>query len=394
MSGLTSPFEYSLEEFDQNPLPILERLREEAPVSFQPWQNGWFVVNWDDVETILKDGDTFIGAPHPENVARAFGGSKTILSTHGEEHRQIRASIEPPLRAPHAKKYAETIIRPIVEANIAKLQGRQSAELMADYFEPISVRSLVQILGIQNVDDVTLRRWFSAIVAGVVNFDSSADGFIESDKALVEIREVVAPHYERILSHPDDSTFSHMVHGGREGNPRTLAEILPSLTVYIAGGMQEPGHGAGSALYGLLHEPEQLARVKADPSLVARVVAEGLRWIPPIGITERIAVRDVTFGEVTIPAGDLILPVLMSANRDPQKFKDPNRFNIDRDEERIVSFGGGLHLCAGHFVARHVMRIAIEELLQHFPDIALDPTKESVLGGSNFRAPRTLYVTL
>lgn len=395
MTNKEVPFTIDVEQFDIDPHPIIDQLRTEAPISYQEWMGGWFAVNWEDVEWILTDTETFETPAHPSNVERAFGGAQTILSSNGPLHRDIRAGVEPPLRAAPAREYSESLIRPVVQANIQSLLAQDTAELMSEYFDPISVRALGTLIGLDEVDDDALRRLYSGIITGIVNIDSAEEGFVESDSAVAEIREIATRHYDRLLKEPDRTTLSHLIHGGRgEGNPRTLEEILPTLTVYIAGGMQEPGHGACSALYGLLNEPEQLKRVIEDPTLVTKVVQEGLRWIPPICHTERTPKHEVEIAGKVIQPGEMIFPFLMAANRDPKKFTDPHRFNIDREEERMVAFGGGAHLCAGHFYARHVMRIALEELLAAFPNIKLNPEVEAEVRGFTFRAPRNLNVIL
>ena len=171
--------------------------------------------------------------------------------------------------------------------------------------------------------------------------------------------------------------------------------MLPSLKVAILGGMQEPGHAAGTVLAGLFAEPDQLAEVGTDPAAtLTAAVDEGLRWVAPIGTQLRTAARDVGLGGVTIPAGASVSAVLGSANRDDAVFTDPDRFDLHRPGKGMAAFGFGKHFCSGHSFARHQMRIALTVLLERFPQVCAEPATTIRFRGWEFRAPAELRVTL
>jgi cytochrome P450 len=386
------------EELFADPYPVYDKLRAEAPLYWHPGMSAFLATRWDDCEAILSDPESFSSITDKDALvtsARAFGGDSTVLSTNGPIHADLRKAVDGPLRPRAVKDHMDALVRPIVKTRIEELAKLDRTELMASYFEPVSVRCLGQLLGIEGVDDDTLRRWFSSIISGLINDGLGEEGFADSDRAGREMGDVIRPIIERVTATPDNSALSHMVHDGRvEGNPRTADELLPTIHVYIAGGMQEPGHGAGSTLLGLLGEPEQLGRVVADPALVPRAVEEGLRWIAPIGHAERQALRDVEINGVLIKEGERVLCMLSAANRDPEKFEDPHRFDIDRGNTRHMAFGGGRHFCAGNSFGRAIIRVSIEELLAAFPEIALDPSEPPRVNGWHFRSPRTLPVAL
>jgi cytochrome P450 len=181
---------------------------------------------------------------------------------------------------------------------------------------------------------------------------------------------------------------------------------MPTLKVILLGGMQEPGHAGGSTLAGLLASPAQLRAVRDDPAgLLPAAVEEGLRWMSPIGTQTRQAVADTELGGATIPAGAPVGSLVSSANRDEAKFDDPDRFDIFRyrpvgpgtaPAPRTVNlaFGAGRHFCAGHAFSRAQVKIAIEALIQRFPNLALDPARPPEFRGWEFRAPRRLDVLL
>jgi cytochrome P450 len=150
---------------------------------------------------------------------------------------------------------------------------------------------------------------------------------------------------------------------------------MPTLKVILLGGMQEPGHGAGSTLAGLLSEPSQLAAAQADPGLLPAVIEEGLRWVSPIGTQTRQVAADTELAGVRLPQGAPVGSLVSSANRDETKFPDPDRFDIFRPRGVNIAFGTGRHFCAGHAFSRALIKIAIEELLGRFPRLALNPER-------------------
>ena len=168
---------------------------------------------------------------------------------------------------------------------------------------------------------------------------------------------------------------------------------MPSLKVILLGGMQEPGHGAGTVLFGLLTHPEQMATVRAgDEVELAAAIEEGMRWISPIGTQGRRTREPVELGGVELPAGEPVAAVIASANRDEARFERADEFDVSRERARLATFGFGRHFCSGHAFARHLERIALRELLERLPRLELDPAHEVPFSGWEFRAPRELRV--
>lgn len=383
--------EITPDELGVDPYPTWARMRAEAPVTFVPWAELWFITRWDDCVAVGTDTDGFRGATDHPTLERVFG-APNVLTSVDPEHKDLREAIDPVLRPKSVTGYIEDLARPIVRRHLDTIRDRGDAEIMGDFFEPVSVEALGELMGL-GVDPDTLRRWFHGLNLGISNIESDPAKFEVADGITAEIEEVLPPLLERVTREPDQSMLSHMVHGGRDGNPRTVQDVLPSVKVILLGGMQEPGHAAGSTLLGLFTRPEQLARVAADTSLVPTAVNEGLRWIAPIGAVERQATRDIVVGGQEIAAGETVEIVLASANRDESRYERPDEFDIDRRRQAHLAFGNGEHFCSGHFFSRHLERIALEELLAGLPGLRQDPTQEPMVRGWAFRAPKTLFVT-
>lgn len=379
-------------ELERDPYPIYARLRAEAPVAWVPAVGMWLATRWDEAVRVASEPEAFAADMPDSPIDRSFG-SPTILTCDGPEHRELRRAIDPKYRPQAVEDYIEGLAGPIVEAGLDELEGRGEVDLMSEYFEPASVRSLGAVLGLADVDADTLRRWFAALADGATNFERDPVKQAHSDAASREIDERLGPLLDRLEREPDDSTISHMIHAGTDGRPRPRAAYMPTLKVILLGGMQEPGHGAGSVLFALLAHPDQLVEVRADlDGTVDAAIDEGMRWIAPIGTQGRRTTREVDLGGVALDAGAPVAAVVASANRDERRFAHPDRFDIDRERQRLATFGFGRHFCSGHAFARAQMRIALRRLLERWPRIEL--AAEPEFSGWEFRATRELRVRL
>jgi cytochrome P450 len=384
----------SVGQLENDPYPVFERLRREVPLAWIPSVQANIASTWQECWEIASDFENFGGTTDPANE-HVFG-QPNILSVDGDLHAGLRAMIDPQLRPRAVRQYIEDLARPIVREVVAGLPETGPAELMAQYFEPISVRALGDLLGFKEIDSGTLRHWFHDLSTGFANKALHPEGFAVSDAVSEEIRAVVDPKLARLSREPDDSSLSHWLHDGMpEGQTRPPEYIYPTLFVILLGGQQEPGHGAGSTLLGLLSNPDQLRRVGQEPNLIPRAINEGLRWCAPIWTTlGRSPYHDVERAGTKIAAGSHILLAYGSANRDETEFERPDVFDIDRAQHPHMAFGTGKHACAGSSFAPNLMRIALEELLQAYSLIELDPGQPSPMWGWIFRGPRELHVKL
>ncbi|MFI6319792.1 cytochrome P450 [Nonomuraea sp. NPDC050556] len=371
----------TVEDLDRDPYPIYAHLRRNEPVAWVEAVNVWFVTRWADVERVGGDPETFSAQVDTSPVEAAFG-SPTIITVDGPVHKELRRSLDTKYRPREVLTYIDDLVGPIVEEQLSRLKG--TAELMADYFEPISVLSLGKVLGLADLDAETLRGWFARLSEGATNFERSPAKQAISDSAAREIDEHVGALMD---APPHDSTIAHLM-----GIGRPAAYVMPTFKVILLGGMQEPGHAGGTTIAGLLRNPEQHEAVKADPALVPMAVEEALRWVSPIGTQTRQVTRPVTLGGVDLPEGAPIAALLSSANRDETIYRDADTFDLFRERRTNAAFGFGPHYCTGHAFSRHQIQLAVQALVQKFPGMRL--THEPVFRGWEFRAPSRLDVAL
>jgi hypothetical protein len=161
-----------------------------------------------------------------------------------------------------------------------------------------------------------------------------------------------------------------------DGDRLTDGEVVANVIVTMVGGQETTTNLIGNGLLTLLRQPDQLARLRADPSLVATAVEELLRYESPSQHTARMAPEGAVLGGTPIPAGDAVIAVMGAANRDPERFPDPDRLDIGREDNRHLAFGWAAHFCFGAPLARMEGQIAFETLIRRFPVLALEPDKE------------------
>ncbi|MCE9622399.1 MAG: cytochrome P450 [Actinomycetia bacterium] len=377
-------------DLDRDPYPLYARMRATQPVAWVPAVNLWMVTRWDDVHRVTTDEETFTAVVESSPVDRCFG-QPTIITTDGQVHRELRKATDPKYRPARVNEYIDDLVRPIANAALDEIVAAGSADLLTEYFEPISALSLARSMGFADVDVPTLRGWFRGLSLGATNFELDPTKQAAGDATANEIRGLSRDLFARFTAQPDECALAQMLHAGMpDGSTRAPDFLMPTVLVTLLGGMQEPGHGAGSVLAGLLTHAEQWAAVRADNQLVMKAVDEGLRWIAPIGTQTRQATVDVEVSGAVIPRGDAVAAVVGSACRDETKFSNPDEFNLFRTENETAAFGFGSHYCTGHWFARHQIRIAFEVLLERIPQVRFPDGFVPEFVGWEFRAPTTL----
>jgi cytochrome P450 len=382
----------TVEELDRDPYPVYARMRREAPVCFVPAVGLWFVTRWEEVEYAASHPDVFDSAVSPSPLNRVMGGA-SILVLDGEPQKKLRAMLDPSLRPRVVEASTPSLIEPLVAGLLDRLEPSGEADLMSEYFEPISVTGLGRVLGLGHLGADTLRRWFHGLAEGAINFEDDPARWEIADAIGDEIDEELAPVLRRMWAEPDDSTISTMLQLAEGSFDERVAQVLPTLKVILLGGMQEPGHAAGSTVAGLL-KSGQAAAVAADPAgLVRDAIEEGLRWVSPIGTQTRRAVAATELGGAAIPARAGIGVLVSSANRDEAVWgPTADAYDLFRPKRNHAAFGFGTHFCSGHHFSRVQMRIAVQRLFERLPGLRADPERPPVFSGWEFRAPRHLHV--
>lgn len=389
----------TMEQLERDPYPTYERLREESPLAYVPVLGAAVATTVDLCREVATN-------PSMEAIIQPAGGRTfghpAVIGVNGDIHQDLRSMVDPALQPAEVDRWIDDVVRPLARDLLEKFEDRGSADLVTEYFEPLSVRALGDSMGLRDVSSDTLREWFHALSRSFTNAAVDDEGnfidhtrFDEGDAAKAEIRAAVDPLIDKWIDEPEDVSISHWLHDGMpEGQTRDREYIYPTIYVFLLGAMQEPGHAMASTLVGLCTDQEQLDAVVDDPKLIPQAIAEGLRWTAPIwSATARIATEDTRIGDYDIAKDTVIIQSYGSANHDSSKWEAPSTYDMRRAPLPHLAFGFGNHACAGIHFANQVCRIGLEELFESIPNLERDADSDVEFWGWGFRGPTELHVT-
>lgn len=352
-----------------NPYPFFKMLRDNAPVvKFGGALGLWVVSRYDDVCRILRDHETFSSRVDASSM-RGEERPPSILFDDPPVHTRMRGLI--------SKAFTPKVIgeqRPAIQKwcddLVDRMCAKEEADIVAELAYPLPVTVIAHMLGVQDGDLATFKRWSDAIIQNIGNVLSG------DDSGLVEVNEQFNAYFteqiNHLREHPQDNLLSELIHAETEQGRLSMDDLLLVCRVLLVAGNETTTGLIINATRAFAEYPEEMARVKADPSLVPAAVEEAVRYYSPFPGTFRRATRDVEIAGVTIPAGDRVVPLLASANRDETQFADPDRFIVGREPNRHVAFGLGIHYCLGAPLARLEGEIAITTLLKRVRRIEVE----------------------
>ena len=374
-------------KFNENPHALLDRLRTECPVSRDNTAGLFLLTRYADVRGVLSDTTMWRG---PERAEEAAVLTRAILNQnmpgrtvpHDEDGAGILLMDEPDhmrIREPFAKALykrvakSKPLVAQVVKEWLDRVEGRATFDAMADFALRVPIDVIARILGVDNSHLDEFREWSEGVILVLNPFrDEEQTKFcVRSGNALsAYMRDLMARRRET----PEDDLVSDMVMLQKDGASLTDGEISNNLQGLLIGGNLTTTDLIGNGVWLLLTHPEELAKLKADPSLINSCIEEVLRYESPVDVTGRVAPRDMDVGGCPVHKTQSLFMSLRGANRDPAAFPDPHRFDIARKDAPHVAFGGGLHLCIGSPLARLEAQVAIQMLFERYPDLHLaDP---------------------
>ncbi|MEA2194493.1 MAG: hypothetical protein QOG42_927 [Solirubrobacteraceae bacterium] len=375
----------TLEELEADPHALLARLREREPVSWEPALEGWLVTRRDLAMRVMRDPRRFTVDDPRFSTGQVVGPS--MLTSDGEQHRRHRDPFAPPFRrgAVHARFTA--LVQEQTERLIDELAPRGGAELRRSLAGPLAVAVITRALGIQDADAGAVLGWYERIVAAVTDLTAGRPLGAEGRAAYAALSAAIAPALER------DPGASLMAAAAGDAGGLERERVISNAAVLLFGGIETTDGMIANAVWHLLSHRDQLARVTATPGLLANAVEESLRLEPVAAIVDRYATADAELAGAAIRCGDLVRVSIAGANRDPELFADPDRFDVTRSNaRRHLAFAHGPHACIAMHLARLEARTALEQLLGRLPALRLDPAAPSAPRGLVFRKPPELRV--
>lgn len=363
-----------------NPYPLFHRLRREDPVHWDPFLHCWVVTRYDDVQRVLH---TFTAArtPTPEQLANmglerlmplAQIMVRQMLFLDPPDHTRLRrlaSTAFTPRRVEGLRSHIREIANRLVDAVFAS--GHM--EVIADLAAPLPAIVTAELFGVPSEDHDMLKDWSADFAEMLGNFQHNPDRFA---RALAAAEGMSAYFQHQIVEqrrHPRDGLIQALIEAEVDGNSLTLDELVANLIVTMVGGQETTTNLIGNGLLSLLRWPEELAKLDADHALVASAVEELLRYEAPSQHTARLAPEDLVMGGKTIKKRQAVIAVMAAANRDPERFPDPDRLDLARTDNRHMSFGWGPHFCFGAPLARLEGQIVFETVLDRMKGLELDP---------------------
>lgn len=391
--------------------PVFNRLRSEAPVhagalrslvGIDERDHHWTVerkrftcFSFATCNTAFRDNETYSSELYLENCGIQRVG-RTLLQMIGEEHKRYRAVLQPSFLLPKTRTWwRDNWIVEIVNSLTDQLVGQTSADLNIQLCARLPMDTVTRAFGMSGGDALTFRaNLVTAIEATHVTEE-------ERGTAFAKVFEMLSETVRRRRAAPGDDVISEIMARDlvlEDGSSRKLTdeEVIAHARLILLAGGGTTWRQLGITLVALLSNPEQLAAVRADRRLVDAAIEESLRWNPTDPVFSRLVTRDIEFGGVQIPAGAALDICLGAANRDPEVWEQPDKYDLHRKTHQHLGFSIGSHLCLGRDVARAEMSVAINALLDRFPKLRLDPDQPApeLLGGLEQRGMSAVPVLL
>ncbi len=363
------PYAYGLHE---DPYPVYAELRAHAPVYRNERLNFWALSRHADVLAAFLDTEHFSNrngvSLDPAAWTPAAQATMSFLAMDAPRHTRMRALVSRGF-TPRRVADLEPRIRELARRHISRFIDAGRCDFIRDFAGKLPMDVISEMLGVPEADRDRLRAWSDAVV-------HRDDGVTDVPPAALEAAAGILAYFSELVAErrlrPRDDLTGALLAADIDGDRLSDYEVLGFLFLMIIAGNETTTKLLGNALYWLWRNPEQRRLVQADPRLIPRWVEETLRYDGSTQALARTVTTDIELHGQRLRADDRVVLLIGSANRDERVFSDPDRFDILRDTNDMLSFGHGAHFCLGAALARLEGRIALEEVQARFPDYDID----------------------
>lgn len=335
----------------------------EQPAWFDEETRGWVVTRHDEVRAVLRDHETFSSA------AMGFGEGNPLplLTDDPPRHTELRKLVNKAFTSA-ALKRLEPSIRSIAEGLADALPAGQPVDVVQHFTIPLPVAVIASMMGIPGERADDFKRWSDALtgtLGGIPRAERAAE--------VADMAGFFAALIPERRAHPGADLVSAVVNAEVDGASLSDADIIGFCVLLLIAGNETTTNLLANLLNFLAERPDVVGQLRAEPALIDAAVEEILRFDGPVQFVSRQATRDVTLGECSVAAGEVVHVVLGAANRDPRTYDDPRSFRLERERNHHHTFGYGIHFCIGAPLARLEARIAMQTLLERFERIGRAP---------------------
>jgi len=386
-------------EFLADPYPTYHRLRAEDPVHQSPL-GFWVLTRYEDVSAVLRD-PRFIKEPLAALVAARFGAEVprgvglSMLDRDPPNHTRLRGLVSKAF-TPRVVEGLRPRIQQIVDGLIARAQAVGSMDVIEEFAYPIPVNVICEMMGVPVKDHERFKGWSLDIARGLDSIWLPPDSDIPRRSAAA--RHAISDYFRELIAErratPRGDLLSALIAAEEAGDKLSEEELLATCILILIAGHETTVNLIGNGVLALLRHPDELHRLRQTPALIASAVEELLRYDGPVQRTARVASDDATISGRTIRKGDMVMPFIGAADRDPAQFPDPDRLDLARGDNRHIAFGWGIHFCLGAPLARVEAQIAIDTLVRRLPRLELATESPEYRQSLTLRGLKTLPVKL
>jgi len=385
-------------EFLSDPYPTYHRLRDEDPVHHSP-MDFWVLTRYEDVAAVLRD-PRFIKEPLVSMVAARFGVSVppgvglSMLDRDPPDHTRLRSLVSKAF-TPRVVEGLRPRIQKMVDDLITRAEAVGTMDLIEEFAYPIPVNVICEMLGVPVEDHERFKGWSLDIARGLDSVWLPPES--EIPKRSGAARHAIGDYMRGLIAErrasPRGDLLSALIIAEEAGDKLSEDELIATCILLLIAGHETTVNLIGNGTLALLRHPEELRRLRQTPGLITSAVEELLRYDGPVQRTARITSTEVTIGGRTIPKGEMVMPFIGAADRDPSQFPDPDRLDLGRADNRHIAFGWGIHFCLGAPLARVEGQIAIDTLVRRLPRLALVDAEPEHRQSLTLRGLKALPVT-
>jgi len=363
-----------------NPYPLYHQLRTEDPVHWDPFLHAWVVTRYVDVISVFQrflanrtptpEQLTTLGLENLTPLARVMVHQMLFLDPPA--HGRVRGLASKAF-TPRRVQVLSSHIQEITDSLLDAVQDRGEMDIIKDLAYPLPAIVTAELLGVPTSDWKQLTLWSADFAQVLGNFQHNPDSAAQVIRSLEEMIVYFRAAIRENEQHPREGLINALMTAEQDGDRLGEDEVIANTIVTMVGGQETTTNLIGNGILTLLRHPDQLAKLRSDLSLIPSAVEELLRFESPSQHTARLAPEDVQLGEKTIRKRQAVIAVMGAANHDPERFPDPDRLDICRQDNRHVAFAWASHFCFGAPLARIEGQIAFETVLRRMPALSLKP---------------------